>query len=80
MPTVAAGTFSLNCAYFGIPCIGNEMVDTQRLCHPHLSVDVNDLEMARKLAIRIRDDVDFYNECSMVSIENYEKYYAVNIC
>jgi hypothetical protein len=23
MPTVAAGTFALNCAYFGIPCIGN---------------------------------------------------------
>ena len=31
MPTVAAGTFSLNCAYFGIPCIGNIKVDTQRL-------------------------------------------------
>jgi len=29
MPTVAAGTFSLNCAYFGIPCIGNKSVDTQ---------------------------------------------------
>jgi hypothetical protein len=75
MPTVAAGTFSLNCAYFGIPCIGNEMVDTQRLCHPHLSVDVNDLERARKLAIRIRDDVDFYNECSDICRKNYEKYY-----
>lgn len=31
MPTIAAGTFSLNCAYFGIPCIGNEKVDTQRI-------------------------------------------------
>ena len=44
MPTIAAGTFSLNCAYFGIPCIGNERVDTQRLCHPDLSVDVDDVE------------------------------------
>ena len=31
MPTIAAGTFSLNCAYFGIPCIGNIKVDTQRI-------------------------------------------------
>jgi len=43
MPTVAAGTFSLNCAYFGIPCIGNTNVDTQGLCHPELSVVVNDV-------------------------------------
>jgi len=27
MPTVAAGTFSLNCAYFGIPCIGRHSED-----------------------------------------------------
>jgi hypothetical protein len=76
MPTVAAGTFSLNCSYFGIPCIGNEMVDTQRLCHPHLSVDVNDLERARKLTIRLRDDADFYNECSELTKGNYNKYYG----
>jgi len=44
MLTIAAGTFSLNCAYFGIPCIGNEKVDTQRLCFPELSVDVENIE------------------------------------
>ncbi len=44
MPTVAAGTFSLNCAYFGIPCIGNREVDTQKLCHPNLAVDVHDVK------------------------------------
>src|ERR1035437_2381739 len=43
MPTVAAGTFSLNCAYFGIPCIGNEKVDTQLAFFPDLSVDVHDV-------------------------------------
>jgi len=79
MPTVAAGTFSLNCAYFGIPCIGNRHVDTQRLCHPDLAVDVNDLESARKLAIRLRDDQDFYNECSKTALENYKKYYNIDI-
>jgi hypothetical protein len=79
MPTVAAGTFSLNCAYFGIPCIGNNKVDTQRLCHPELSVDVNDVEAARKLAIRLRDDSAFYDMCSKTALENYKKYYNIDI-
>ena len=72
MPTVAAGTFALNCAYFGIPCIGNHNVDTQLLCHPSLSVEVNDLEGARELAIMLRDDKDFYNQCSEMAKNNYE--------
>jgi hypothetical protein len=76
MPTIAAGTFSLNCAYFGIPCIGNEKVDTQRLCHPELSVDVEDVEKAALLAERLRDDRDFYEECSKTAKENYKKYYS----
>ena len=75
MPTIAAGTFSLNCAYLGIPCIGNEKVDTQRLCHPDLSVDVEDLEKAAMLAERLRDDKEFYEECSKTAKENYKKYY-----
>jgi len=50
MPTVAAGTFSLNCAYFGIPCIGNRDVDTQLTFFPDLSVDVNNIYDARNLA------------------------------
>lgn len=76
MPTIAAGTFSLNCAYFGIPCIGNEKVDTQRLCHPQLSVDIEDVETARKLAIKLKDP-DFYNECSKQAKENYRKFYDI---
>lgn len=77
MPTVAAGTFALNCAYFGIPCIGNEDVDTQLLCHPSLSVEVYDIAMARDLAIRLRDDEDFYNQCSELAKENYKQFYSV---
>jgi hypothetical protein len=75
MPTIAAGTFSLNCAYFGIPCIGNEKVDTQRLCHPDLAVDVEDVESAAMLAERLREDSCFYEECSKAAKENYKKYY-----
>ena len=76
MPTIAAGTFSLNCAYFGIPCIGNEKVDTQRLCHPDLAVDVEDVEKAAQLAQRLRDDKEFYQACSNTAKVNYSVYYT----
>ena len=42
------GTFSLNCAYWGIPCIGNDKVDTQRLCFPDISVDIDDIDSGYK--------------------------------
>tara|TARA_B100000287_G_scaffold337552_1_gene323413 strand:- start:107 stop:1090 length:984 start_codon:yes stop_codon:yes gene_type:complete len=77
MPTVAAGTFSLNCAYFGIPCIGNEKVDTQRLCHPDLSVDVDDVEKARKLAKQLKEDKEWYKHCSKIAKWNYQQYYKI---
>ena len=77
MPTIAAGTFSLNCAYFGIPCIGNREVDTQKLCHPNLAVDVNDIEYAVQLAKRLKEDQDFYEDCSYQSKRNYESFYSV---
>lgn len=64
MPTVAAGTFSMNCAYFGIPCIGNEKVDTQMSLFPELSVDVNDIHQARFLALQLRSDKAFYDHIS----------------
>ena len=79
MPTVAAGTFALNCAYFGIPCIGNQDVDTQLLCHPLLSVAVNDLEAARELAIRLKEDTEFYNECSNLAKTHYHQFYSVEV-
>tara|TARA_Y100000385_G_C13099128_1_gene643317 strand:- start:2723 stop:3718 length:996 start_codon:yes stop_codon:yes gene_type:complete len=76
MPTIAAGTFSLNCAYLGIPCIGNEKVDTQRICHPELSVDVEDVEEARNLAALLKEDEAFYNECSEEAKRKYSLYYG----
>jgi len=69
MPTVAAGTFSLNCAYFGIPCIGNEKVDTQSVLFPELSVDVNDIHMARSLAIQLKENIEFYEHIRKYSID-----------
>lgn len=78
MPTIAAGTFNLNCAYFGIPCIGNELVDTQKICHPNLSIDVMNVNEASKLANLLKNDKDFYLECSKTAVENCEKHYNIN--
>tara|TARA_R110000822_G_scaffold107723_1_gene236685 strand:- start:490 stop:1011 length:522 start_codon:yes stop_codon:yes gene_type:complete len=78
MPTVAAGTFSLNCAYFGIPCIGNKNVDTQRLCYPELSVDVDDVESARALAKKLKNK-EFYTLCSTTAKQMYRKHYDLDL-
>jgi hypothetical protein len=77
MPTVAAGTFSLNCAYFGIPTIGNIKVDTQRKCHPNLSVEVEDVEHAKLLAKQLKQDRDFYNQCRLECMKNYVTRYSL---
>lgn len=79
MPTVAAGTFSLNCAYFGIPCIGNMDVDTQITCFPACSVRVDDVKSAAIVAEQLRDNKDFYNEVSKFSKEAYRKYYGEEV-
>ena len=75
MPTVAAGTFALNCAYFGIPVIGNEKVDTQRLLHPNLSVDVSDIESAMMMVEMLKDPT-FYKKQSEEAKDNYHTYYT----
>ena len=69
----------LNCAYFGIPCIGNIKVDTQRYCHPELSVAVDDVQKARKLAYRLKNDKEFYDKCSERSKKLYRKHYDIKI-
>lgn len=79
MPTVAAGTFSMNCAYFGIPVIGNEKVDTQRLLHPYTSVDVSDVKKARELVTQLKNEPNFYATCSGIAKQNYTKYYSKQV-
>ena len=79
MPAITAGTFCLNSAFLGIPCIGYIDSDPQRICQPKLSVDLYDIERARKLALRLKNDVDFYNECSQDAIKNYESNYKESI-
>lgn len=79
MPTVAAGTFSLNCAYFGIPCIGNDKVDTQKICFPELSVDPEDVYTARKLAVKLKTDQSFYDNCSNKAKKLYKENYNIDV-
>ena len=78
MRTHAAGTFALNCAYLGIPCIGYEGLDTQEICHPDSTVKLGDITHAKQIAERLRKDEKFYLYCSNNSKERYKKYYHEN--
>lgn len=75
MRTHAAGTFALNCAYLGIPCIGYKGLDTQEKCHPTLSVEVGDLLEAKRLIRILSTDKDFYDNCSREAKGNYKEYF-----
>tara|TARA_R110000751_G_scaffold233825_1_gene334698 strand:- start:142 stop:1053 length:912 start_codon:yes stop_codon:yes gene_type:complete len=75
MRTHAAGTFALNCAYLGIPCIGYKGLDTQELCHPETTVEVGDLVAAKEIAKKLKEDTEFYKYCSDMSKQRYQSYY-----
>jgi hypothetical protein len=75
-PNSIAGTFSLNCAFLGIPCIGSIHTDTQRLCFPDLSVEPTDLHKAKYLATKLKIDTEFYNAQSASSKVYYKQYFC----
>jgi len=76
MRTHAAGTFALNCAYLGIPCIGYYGLDTQEVCHPNLTVEIGDLVKAKKLINLLKNDSQFYDEQSKTAKQNYENIFT----
>ena len=76
MRTHAAGTFAMNCAWHGIPCIGYKGLDTQEICHPNLTVDLGDLHKARELAVRLKEEPGFYDECSKIARDRWEEEYS----
>ena len=76
MRTHAAGTFAMNCAFHGIPCIGYRGLDTQQALHPSLTVDVGDLERAKRLAKRLKTNEEFYELCSTTSIKRFNHLYT----
>ena len=76
MRTHAAGTFAMNCAFHGIPCIGYRGLDTQEKCHPNLTVDVGDLETAVRKAQLLKEDIGYYDECSAQAQKGFSEYYT----
>ena len=78
MRTQAAGTFALNCAYHGIPCIGYKGLDTQELCFPQLSVDVGDLYSAKLLTNKLMDK-DYYNDVSKQAKEKFNTLFGEKV-
>jgi len=79
MRTHAAGTFALNCSYLKIPCIGYKGLDPQELLHPLTTVDDGNLKEARELAIKLRNDTDFYKQCAALTKKLYSQYYSEKI-
>ena len=69
----------MNCAFHGIPVIGYEEADTQRDLHPLTSVKIGDIESARNLAQKLKDDEEFCQECSIQSRELWEKLYSEEV-
>ena len=78
MRTHAAGTFALNCAYLGIPCIGYKGLDTQETCHPYTTINVGDLSEARKIIRKLKEDDEFYTQCSNTAKLTYKEFYNEN--
>jgi len=78
-PNTIAGTFSLNCAYLGIPCIGNIHSDTQRICFPDLSVNSDDIKKAKNLMEKLRIDEKFYVYCSNNSKKLYDIHFKESV-
>jgi hypothetical protein len=76
MRTHAAGTFALNCAYLGIPCIGYKGLDTQEILHPETTVEIGDLDSARKIAENLRNDEKFYLYSSTLCKKLYKDHYT----
>ena len=79
MRAFAAGTFALNCAYLGIPCVGYDGLDTQSVCHPNLTVPVGDLITAKKLMKQLKEDNSFYLEQSEIAKAGYRARFSEEV-
>tara|TARA_B100000902_G_scaffold184142_1_gene176748 strand:+ start:10799 stop:11707 length:909 start_codon:yes stop_codon:yes gene_type:complete len=75
MRTHAAGTFAMNCGFHGIPCVGYRGLDTQELLHPLTTVDVGDLDEAKRVTLKLKDD-KFYKLCSSTISKRFNQYYT----
>ncbi len=77
MRTFAAGTFALNCAFLGIPCIGYDYLDSQRICFPRLSTTCPLLNIAFYSADIL--DKCKYLDFSSVIRSNFNQYFHSSV-
>jgi hypothetical protein len=76
MRTHAAGTFAMNCGFHSIPCIGYFGLDTQEILHPNTTVKVGDLESAKEIALKLKNDEEFYKGCSEETQYRFNEFYT----
>ncbi|MAG28289.1 hypothetical protein CMI47_22420 [Candidatus Pacearchaeota archaeon] len=76
--TASAGTFNLNCSFHGIPCIGYFNVNTQKILHPLTTVEVGEIDKAKEIANKLKDD-NFYKLCMETTLKRYENYYSEKV-
>ena len=76
--TAAAGTFNLNCSFHGIPCIAYSNSNTQRILHPLTTVELGEIDKAKEIAIKLKDD-KFYKLCMDTTQKRYKKYYSEEV-
>ena len=75
MPTYAAGSFHTNMASLGIPCIGSEEIDTQRILFPELSLHTyRDIKKGKQLLKRLKEDKEFYHKVSKYAKEKVREW------
>ena len=73
--TASAGTFNLNCSFHGIPCIGYSDVNTQKILHPLTTVEVGEIDKAKDLANKLKDE-KFYTLCMETTLKRYKQCYS----
>tara|TARA_Y100000817_G_scaffold287777_1_gene256538 strand:- start:1545 stop:2471 length:927 start_codon:yes stop_codon:yes gene_type:complete len=73
--TAAAGQFQLNTSFHGIPCIGYSNLNTQSILHPLTTVELGDIDKAKDLARKLKDD-KFYKLCMDTTQKRFQKYYS----
>ncbi len=76
MRTHAAGTFAMNCGFHGIPCIGYKGLDTQEFLHPLTTIEVGDLDSAKRIGKKLKESEKFYNLCSETTRKRFEQAYT----
>jgi hypothetical protein len=66
----------MNCSFHSIPCIGYFGLDTQEILHPNTTVEVGDLESAKEIALKLKNDEEFYKGCSEETQYRFNEFYT----